>query len=337
MTRSHILALVSLLAVACGKRDEGGAAGPKTTARVAAVDQADDNDPLVLFEQFVADANAHDPGAVMDHFASNARYEIIGDPVGPANGRAAIRNIFSKSYEVWAPVIYPTRVLVHTSGLIVAQVVLLGTDPRPPPIGDKPIGMPGLMVFRIANGEITSLETFANQSNMLAQLGLGIPGQVRPPPEVPEGDSEVLEEPGDPFNIEVLERQFVGLARHDWTVFERTCAPDVEAIDHAAGTTITGTVALAARFTDLVRVFPDWQPTLDQSFAIGDYVFAKISTTGTHKGALGPLPPTHRSLSLHSAFLLRFVDGNIVTMENYNNELELTAQLGLLPKQPAKK
>jgi predicted ester cyclase len=88
---------------------------------------------------------------------------------------------------------------------------------------------------------------------------------------------------------------------------------------------------MTQRFSDVVRAFPDWQPTIAQTWAVGDYVLAKVSITGTHKGAIGPIPPTHRALSLHSAVLVRFVDGSIVSMETYSNELELTSQLGLLP------
>jgi hypothetical protein len=71
----------------CGKRDETSPGDAKTRHHSAPADSSEHSiageahDPLVLFEQLVADANAHDPAAVMDHFASNARYEIIGDPV----------------------------------------------------------------------------------------------------------------------------------------------------------------------------------------------------------------------------------------------------------------
>ena len=57
--------------------------------------------------------------------------------------------------------------------------------------------------------------------------------------------------------------------------------------------------------------------------------------TGTHTGPLntpnGPIPPTGKSIDLHSLSILRFEDDRVASEHNYFDQLDMLTQLGLAP------
>lgn len=57
--------------------------------------------------------------------------------------------------------------------------------------------------------------------------------------------------------------------------------------------------------------FPDYQWSLQQMVVDGDWLAARLSGQGTHKGVFRGVQPTGRSISIQEIAMYRFADGKI--------------------------
>jgi predicted ester cyclase len=58
--------------------------------------------------------------------------------------------------------------------------------------------------------------------------------------------------------------------------------------------------------------FPDFHCTIEHMVGDGEYVTHRFSTTGTHTGQLGKMPPTGRRFHVSGVDMHRVVDGKVV-------------------------
>ncbi len=77
--------------------------------------------------------------------------------------------------------------------------------------------------------------------------------------------------------------------------------------------------------------FPDLHFTIDDMFAEGDKVAARITMTGTHKGEYMGAPPTNKKITIRAIAIERFAGGKIVEEWGVTDTLGLMQQLGVVP------
>lgn len=83
--------------------------------------------------------------------------------------------------------------------------------------------------------------------------------------------------------------------------------------------------------TMLRTAFPDVKQTVDDMIAEGDKVVARITMTGTHKGAFMGIPPTGKKITVTGIDIVRFVNGKAVDHWGNEDDLGMMQQLGALP------
>lgn len=77
--------------------------------------------------------------------------------------------------------------------------------------------------------------------------------------------------------------------------------------------------------------FPDYREGIECLVGEGEFVAWRSKGTGTHEGALGPFPPTHKRMELTIIGMHRFDHGQVAeTRTSWDNVSALT-QLGILP------
>ena len=85
--------------------------------------------------------------------------------------------------------------------------------------------------------------------------------------------------------------------------------------------------------TSWADAFPDLQFRIDDQLAEGDKVMTRWTVSGTHKGQLGPVPPTNVLVDVTGTNIHRFADGKIVeSWENWDR-FGLMQQLGVIPSE----
>lgn len=113
-------------------------------------------------------------------------------------------------------------------------------------------------------------------------------------------------------NIELVRRVTEkGLNEGDVSFVDEAFSPYY--VVHARGLDLpTGPEAFKAAVGFWRGPFPDFHTTIEQMLGTGEYVVNRFSTTGTHTGPLGEMPPTGKRFHVSGVDLHRVVDGRVV-------------------------
>ena len=76
--------------------------------------------------------------------------------------------------------------------------------------------------------------------------------------------------------------------------------------------------------------FPDYQTVIDDLFAEGDKVVARITMSGTNTGSFMGIPPTGKHISFTGMYIARIADGKIAEHWGEEDGVSLLQQLGVL-------
>ncbi len=108
------------------------------------------------------------------------------------------------------------------------------------------------------------------------------------------------------------------------------------AVIHGAGPQEDVTAENAAQFLGPVyQAFPDLSHSIEDIFAKGDKVVARVLIQGTHKGELPGIPLTGNRVKYYQITILQVVGGKIKEGWRITDNLGLMTQLGmeLMPKE----
>ena len=76
--------------------------------------------------------------------------------------------------------------------------------------------------------------------------------------------------------------------------------------------------------------FPDYQTIIDDLFAEGDKVAARITMTGTHTGNFMGIPATNKRVSFTGIYIARIANSKIVEHWGEEDGVSLLQQLGVM-------
>ena len=120
-----------------------------------------------------------------------------------------------------------------------------------------------------------------------------------------------------------------------WTRGNADAADDLVAEDLVHEQFPEGWPAGREGFKRLVRTwraaFPDMRETVSQVLSDGDWVVARFTLRGTHRGDFYGIPATNKTVEARGVDLLRFRDGLIAEWIYCEDALGVFAQLGALP------
>ncbi len=92
----------------------------------------------------------------------------------------------------------------------------------------------------------------------------------------------------------------------------------------------TGIEGAKAAHRIMLAGFPDYQTRIDDLFAEGDKVAARITMSGTNTGTFMGIPPTGRQVSFTGIYIARIANGKIVEHWGEEDGVSLLQQLGVL-------
>ncbi len=120
-------------------------------------------------------------------------------------------------------------------------------------------------------------------------------------------------------------------------LIDQLVAPGCLTHDPAApGGVLTGPEGLKQLVSMYRTAFPDTKFALQDLVEEGDKVAARISASGTHKGALMGIEPTGKRVSISGIVITQFRDGKQVESWSSYDQLGMLQQLGVAPAlQPA--
>jgi steroid delta-isomerase-like uncharacterized protein len=129
-----------------------------------------------------------------------------------------------------------------------------------------------------------------------------------------------------------LSRRFTELfSTGDEALADEVLAPDVVFHGTTGDGELRGIDAMKAFLAGYRRAFPDARSTVEEQVAEADTVVTRWRARGTHRGELGPIPPTGRDFEMEGVTIERIAAGKIAEVWVARDELGLLRQLGLLP------
>jgi steroid delta-isomerase-like uncharacterized protein len=206
---------------------------------------------------------------------------------------------------------------------------------------EKPIGMMGVEVMWFTpEGLIKENHSYSDAGTIMAQIGAS-KQKARAVPTIEKGKMpQVVASTGsadEQKNVDAANKMIGAWEMKSDADFMAGAADDIVWEDMTQAEPTKGKDAGKKYFKMMTTAFPDGKMQAVNVWGIGDYVIAEGTMSGTHKGALGPIQPTKKSVTFHGVDIMQFKDGKIVKGWSYGNSAELMMQLGLMPQPGAAK
>lgn len=292
---------------------------------------------ITAVKNLIAALNAHDPQAYLALFTPDAVRRVLDGRVVDRDGIAKIvAGIFVHQPDYKIAV---SRVL-QKGNVVVLTAAYTGTDSGAGSEGEKPSGRPvgldlAMVLFFTDDGRIKEQHNYMDPATLDAQRNpKAKAGTFRAPPTLP-ASMEVVTSTGSPDEDKLAafgKAYYAALDAHKMDEILAPFADDSVLVDFSMPGEIKGRKALQTMATKYMKALPDFHQPITNQWAIGDTVITEGTTEGTLKGALGPVRPTGKPISLHFLDVLQFKDGKLVRGATYANGNELLAQAGLLKR-----
>jgi steroid delta-isomerase-like uncharacterized protein len=269
---------------------------------------------------------ANDAHVAKDLFSNSYRLHFGGQPPLDLAGHQQVLAMFRAAFPdlriaVLGQVAHGDRVANH--------FVMRGTQKgefNGLPATGKHIVVTGTNLMRFEGGRIAETWGQIDMVGLMQQLG-AMPGDastpVEPPPEPvahgAPGGKDAVKRFVDAFNrkeIEAIGREFSAEYVLDFPGGPR-------------GQGVDGVKSATAAF---ISAFPDLQFSIDDLIEEGDRVVWRWTMRGTQKGALGPILPTDKPVTLTVISLFRIRGGKIAQDKVRADMMGLLAQLGAIPR-----
>ena len=135
---------------------------------------------------------------------------------------------------------------------------------------------------------------------------------------------------------DVIDQAIDDFNDHDLDGWMQFYAEDAVHIQPNRDEPLSGKAAIREDYLNSTWIpFPDFHFESERSFGEGEWMCVTGILTGTHTGPLPGegdevIPPTHHTIRVPICMVIRFEDGKAVEVYEYNDQLALLMQLGLM-------
>ena len=124
------------------------------------------------------------------------------------------------------------------------------------------------------------------------------------------------------------------IADRDWRAYGELFSEDLAMRTPGLPGTVTGRHVRVALVQGIMDAFPDGHASVERAFGQGNLGCLQIRFEGTHTGPLASsggaeIPPTGSRVEFPYCIVVRFEDGKVVELDEYYDQLDLLAQIGV--------
>jgi steroid delta-isomerase-like uncharacterized protein len=312
------------------------AAGPPSAEPAPPLPAPEPAKPLLIDLQKQAIAargaamNAHDARKFSELYALDATINEYG--LGEAKGREAIAGGLQKAFDGFPDFKIAVSKVFVKNEVLAQEWIITGThtgefnDAKPT---NKTIGVRvGSVLTFTPEGLIETERRYWDTSTLLSQLGL-TKAPARPVATLPSAEPEWHIAKGTPEEdklVEVAKAISGAFERKSEASFLGALSENVSWSNVTQPKDISSKADAKQFFALFTRAFPDAKFSSDALFGVGDVVVSESAMTATHVGALGPLKPTKKPVTIHGLDILVVKDGKLASGSSYANSLELEAR-----------
>lgn len=193
------------------------------------------------------------------------------------------------------------------------------------------VGYRELAFVQAQRGALARVVTYGNTMAIAMQMAPEAGARAPKVPEAPAAEApDQVEAEGVEANVALVKRALDGISKGEDAVFDEVCHAEVIAHSLADGRTLAGIDQQKQAVGEMRGAFPDLSVDIDEIRGAGQWVVARYRFKGTHKGKLGPVDPTERTIDVAAADLVRVEGGKIIELTTYIDAGQMMTQLGLL-------
>ena len=196
-----------------------------------------------------------------------------------------------------------------------------------------------LMYHRLAvndENKVTEEWSYFDPGTMMAQLGL-TPKEAPPSRPAMEKGMEgapvivvAADDEKEKKNLETAKKATEAFNSHKVADTMAFYADDAVESDQAGGADSKGKKEIEKGTQMFLKAFPDVKVELPNMWAVGDYVVAEGTFSGTNTGAMGKMPKTGKQVKGQFAEIYKLKDGKITELWRFRNGISMAMQLGLM-------
>lgn len=340
-----------LLAVACGGAEPEPPKAPETTAVATTpappAPPAPTPEPPKPSQAELVQKNSQiamegwaqrDAKKIASTYAENAVVKSAG--FADVTGREAIQKDFQGRFDAFSNSKVGVSHVFSKGDVTVTVFQFTGThsgEYRGYKATEKPIGFTGAEVtWYDQNGLVKESHEYWDFPTVLTQAGV-IKGKARPIPAISEKPMVVVanDADGEAKRVEMAKGWIAAMdAKKDADVLA-VSADDFVLDPMTELESVKGKDANKKVLQAMFKAFPDGKTTVANVWGIGDFVITESSFTGTHKGQMGPMKPTNKSITMHGLDVAQFANGKVAHVWSFGNSAEALSQVNAMPKPTA--
>jgi len=207
---------------------------------------------------------------------------------------------------------------------------------------DKPMGFAGATWVEVSdNGFIKEEHRYFDSLTGLGQIKPDPKTPVRPVVTEPAFGTKVYElkpdaKPDEAKNLDFENKWATALSAGKLEELIKLADKDPVMQDYTEHEEVKGEKPFKAYLEKYLHAFPDMKATMTQSFSVGEFAIVEYEYKGTHKGALGPIKATNKTVDIHQVEVDEIKDGKFVRGWAWGDSAEMLKQLGLLTHEKEK-
>jgi uncharacterized protein (TIGR02246 family) len=289
----------------------------------------------------VESLNAHDPQKFASVFSPDAQIRVSGG--NEISGREAIAGNMKEWFETFSQVkLGFSRVWIKDETVVIEWVIngthsgeLFGVKGTQNQIGHYGLS---IVTFDKDGAGVKVERRYGDLGTVASQIGAS-KDKKRPIPPLPQTTETIVPtgSADELKNLDVVKTAFAALEKKDDKAFAATLDDAVEIDGFVHLETVKGKAEGAKFVKTLTTAFPDVKIEVKNAWPIGDYAVVEYVLSGTHKGPLGDVKATNRSVKFGAVDVIKVKGGKIARAWTYSSGIELMTQLGLFePGAPPK-
>lgn len=281
--------------------------------------------------------NAHDSAKFAASFADDATVTWGGMP--DQHGRADIAKVADQFYTAFKDLKFWVSRVWMKGDMVAVEWGWNGTNTGDF-MGGKPTekqaGTMGLSIDWFGeDGLIKKEDRYADMATVAAQLGMSkAKARAVPTPAASVEAHAAKGTPDEEKNVDLVKAIDASFEAKKEADFLAGLSDDVQWDDETMPDAMKGKDSAKKFFGMFTKAFPDMKFTIGATMGVEDFAIVESTMTGTQKGALGPLPPSKKPVSVHGVDIVQIKDGKAAHGWSYMNNAELLMQIGAM-KPPA--
>jgi steroid delta-isomerase-like uncharacterized protein len=280
--------------------------------------------------------NAHDSKKMAALYAETATFKSPGFPDG--NGRASIEKGVSGLFAGLPDLKVAPAHIFNKGEVTVVHMAMTGThkgDMGPIKATTKATGWEAVSVlWWNEEGQIKEEHQYWNMGTMMSQIGMskekapGIPTLAAKAETFTSSGSDA--EAKNPAALKAFYGAFEAKKAADFTSLMSDTS---EWTDNMMPTSSKGTKEAKKYFDSALVGFPDAKMTVNNQWAIGDFVITENTFSGTNNGPFMGAKATKKTVSMQGVDIIMMKDGKIAKGWSFGNGMQAAQQLGLIKEE----